>query len=68
MFTGSNTRRIAKELLAEGGVKFMIWDKSDANEDLLETSADVTEASCSGQPNGDSFSAKSVQPVPRRTC
>jgi hypothetical protein len=44
MFTGSNTRRIAKELLAEGGVKFMIWDKSDANEDLLKTSVDVTEA------------------------
>jgi hypothetical protein len=45
MFTGSNTRRIAKELLAEGGVKFMIWDKSDANEDLLKTSVDVSEAS-----------------------
>ena len=44
MFTGANTRRIAKELLAECGVKFMLWDKSDANENLLETSADVTEA------------------------
>jgi hypothetical protein len=42
--TGSNTRRIAKELLAECGVKFMLWDKSDADEDLLETSVDVSEA------------------------